>query len=423
MLVIKSKQKVAKRQKIKYIIFSSIILGFILFIGRGLAVEYTLDNLDEVETWQINQDINEKRSQIEDLKKQVDVYKKNIAVKQAEISNLSNQISILNSNIGKINLEIKAAELEIETLNLKIENTQLKIQAKEKEITEQKANVAEILRRLHQEQQQNSVLEILVLNDNFSDFVAELDRLEKIQDGIVKEVNDLKNIKLAMIQDINDLEQNKTEIDTLKGLLDNKKSDLGEQKVAKASLVKLTQGQEAKFQQMLAAAKAEQEQINSDIVYLEKIAREKLNRQLQQQQESDGQGLVWPVSSRTITAYFHDPEYPYRYIFEHPAIDIATAQGTAIKAVESGYVAKIKDGGKTGYSYIMIVHADGLASVYGHVNQINISQDQFVSRGQVIAYSGGMPGTRGAGPFSTGPHVHLEIRLNGVPVNPLNYLP
>jgi murein DD-endopeptidase MepM/ murein hydrolase activator NlpD len=71
----------------------------------------------------------------------------------------------------------------------------------------------------------------------------------------------------------------------------------------------------------------------------------------------------------------------------------------------------------------MIVHADGLSSVYGHVNQISVENEQFVTKGQVIGYSGGMPGTRGAGPLSTGPHLHLEIRLNGVPVDPLNYLP
>lgn len=417
MLVIKTKPK-----KIWLLALGLTCLSFIFLVGQGLAVEYNLDNLDKIETWQINQDINDKRSQIQELKKQVEVYQKNIATKQSEISNLSNQLSLLNENIAKINLEIKTAELEIETLNLKLENTELKIQAKEAEIASQKTNVAEILRSLHREQQQNSVLEILFLNNNFSEFIAELDRLDSVQQKLVQEVDDLQTVKMALMSDVDDLEKNKTEVDALKNLLDNKKSTLDEQKGAKVSLIKVTQGQEAKFQAMLAEAKKEQAQIDSDIVYLEKIAREKLNRQLQQQAISSD-GLMWPVESRRITAYFHDPDYPYRYIFEHPAVDIGTAQGTAIRAVESGYVAKTKDGGKSGYSYIMIVHADGLSSVYGHVNQISVSEDQFVTKGQVIGYSGGMPGTRGAGPFSTGPHLHLEIRLNGVPVNPLNYLP
>jgi murein DD-endopeptidase MepM/ murein hydrolase activator NlpD len=413
-----------KQKKLTIFLISLGFLGLFLFTRQILAVEYTLDNLDKVDSWQINQDINDKRAQIDELKKQMAIYQKNVEAKKNEVGELSAQLSILNSNIAKINLEIKAAGLEIETANLKIENAELKIQAKEREISDLKENVAEILRSLHQEQQQSSLLEILVINENFSDFMNQIDQLEKMQDMVVLQVNDLKTVKMAMVNDQADLENNRTELDALKNLLDNKRGTLDEQINVKAQLAKLTQGQQAKFEVLLKQAKAEQGQANADIVYLEKIAREKLNRELQKKQEDTSTpGLAWPVNGRTITAYFHDPDYPFRYVFEHPAIDIAAAQGSPIKAVQSGYVAKVKDGGKTGYSYIMIVHSEGLSSVYGHVNQISIEADQFVSKGQVIGYSGGMPGTRGAGPLSTGPHLHLEIRLNGVPVDALNYLP
>lgn len=413
-----------KQKKLNIILISLSFLGLFLFSRHILAVEYTLDNIDKVDSWQINQDINDKRAQIDELKKQMAIYEKNVEAKKNEIGELSAQLSILNSNIAKINLEIQAANLEIEATNLKIDHTELKIQAKEKEILGLKEKVAEILRSLHQQQQQSSLLEILIINENFSDFMNQIDQLQKMQDMVVLQVNDLKTVKMTMLNDQADLENNRTELDALKNILDNKKNILDEQKNSKAEIVKLTQGQQAKFEVLLKQAKAEQSQANSDIVYLEKIAREKLNRELQKKQEDTSTpGLAWPVNSRTITAYFHDPEYPFRYVFEHPAIDLASPQGTPIKAVQSGYVAKAKDGGKTGYSYIMIVHADGLSSVYGHVNQISVENEQFVTKGQVIGYSGGMPGTRGAGPLSTGPHLHLEIRLNGVPVDPLNYLP
>jgi murein DD-endopeptidase MepM/ murein hydrolase activator NlpD len=319
------------------------------------------------------------------------------------LATLSNQVSTLNQSIAKINLEVQSAELEMETINLKIENTQLKIQAKEREIGDQKETIAEVLRDLHVQQQKSSTLEILLLNDNFSDFISELDRLESMQDSLVGETE-------------------RTELDTLKGILDNKKGTLDSQKSTKNTLMIVTEGQESKFQQLLQQAKEEQEQANSDIVYLEKVAREKLNRQLKEEQITS-EGLMWPVSSRRVTAYFHDPDYPYRYIFEHPAIDIATPQGSPIVAADTGYVAKARDGGQTGYSYIMLIHADGLSTVYGHVNQISVSNDQLVGKGQIIGYSGGLPGTRGAGSLSTGPHLHLELRMNGIPINPLNYLP
>lgn len=414
-----TKTKISKKFRLTLIIS---ILSLFFYPFGIFATEYTLQDVENAEVWQINQDINEKRAEIQELNKQVEVYKKNINAKQKELASLSNQVSTLDQSIAKINLEIQAAELEMETLNLKIENIQLKIQAKEREIADQKEIIAEVLRDLHIQQQKNSTLEILLLNDNFSDFIAELDRLESMQDGLVNEVDDLHIVKMALVNDQESLETEKIELDTLKGILDNKKGVLDSQKNTKYSLMSITEGQEAKYQQLLQQAKEEQEQANSDIVYLEKVAREKLNRQLKEQQISS-EGLMWPVESRRVTAYFHDPDYPFRYVFEHPAIDVATPQGTPIVAADTGYVGKVKDGGQTGYSYIMIVHADGLSTVYGHVNKLSVENDQFVSKGQIIGYSGGLPGTRGAGPLSTGPHLHFELRMNGLPINPLNYLP
>ncbi|MDD5749517.1 MAG: peptidoglycan DD-metalloendopeptidase family protein [Patescibacteria group bacterium] len=411
-----------KVKKIPQIIIALVLGGLFLYPLNILATELTFNNLDNVEIWQINQDINQKLSEIQELNRQIDVYQKNIVAKQREISNLHSQVNTIDESIAKINLEIKAAELEIETVNLRIENTQLKIQAKEKEIDQQKEILAEIIRGLHREQQKSGLLQILILNDNFSDFLAEMDRLKNIQNDLLKGVEDLDNIRIALNSDKDSLEGEKIELDALKNILDSRIESLDSQKTVKFALMQATQGQESKFQELLRQAKEEQEQANKDIIYLERVAREKLNRQLELE-AIDSDGLMWPVTSRRITAYFYDPTYPFRNLFEHPAIDIATPQGTPIKAAESGYVARARDGGAKGYSYIMIVHAGGLSTVYGHVNKIIVSEDQFVTKGSIIGYSGGMPGTNGAGPISTGPHLHLEVRLNGVPVDPLKYLP
>lgn len=421
--MLKTKTQIIKKV-FTYLTTVSVVGLFVLPINLQ-ATEYILKgNLDSAnqEMWQINQDINNKRSEIQELQRQVDIYKKNIAAKQKTLNNLSSQMSVINDSIAKINLEVTTAKLEIETLDLQISNTELQINAKQEDIAKQKEIISELIRTLYRTQQKSGLLEVLLLNDNFSDFIAEIDRLEKMQTSLVDGVGELQAIKLALVNDKEELEDNKDELGILQERLGAKQENLTGQKTFKISLMNETQGQEAKFQQLLEQARAEQAQINADIVYLEKVAREELNRKLALQ-ELTSDGFMWPVPSRYITAYFHDPDYPYRYIFEHPAIDIRASQGTAIQAADSGYVGIAKNGGATGYSYIMLVHADGLSTVYGHVNRISVAEDQFVSKGQTIGYSGGMPGTAGAGRFTTGPHLHFEIRLNGIPVNPLNYLP
>ena len=101
-----------------------------------------------------------------------------------------------------------------------------------------------------------------------------------------------------------------------------------------------------------------------------------------------------------------------RYV--HTGVDLATALGTSIYPIASGTVVYAGWQGSYG-NLIQIDHGDGIQSWYGHCNSINVSVGDSVSTDTCI-------GTVGSTGNSTGPHLHLEIRINGNAVNPQNYL-
>lgn len=130
----------------------------------------------------------------------------------------------------------------------------------------------------------------------------------------------------------------------------------------------------------------------------------------------------WPVYGR-VSAGFHNESYKKHFGVPHHGADIVVGQDTPVGAAADGVVFLVRDGGKTGYSYILIGHRGGYATLYGHVSQALVSAGQEVTAGQAIALSGGTPGTHGAGPMTTGAHVHFEVIQAGINIDPLSILP
>jgi murein DD-endopeptidase MepM/ murein hydrolase activator NlpD len=124
-------------------------------------------------------------------------------------------------------------------------------------------------------------------------------------------------------------------------------------------------------------------------------------------------GLIWPVNG-PITSPYGPRCLPNGDCSFHPGIDIGVPSGTPIKAAAAGTV--IYSGWMEGYGNLVVIdHGNGLATAYAHQSSIAAGNGASVAQGQVIGYSG-------CTGYCFGPHLHFEVRVNGEPVNPLNYL-
>lgn len=407
-------------RKIPYALIFLFILG-IVFAPKFFHLNNLIAVDENEEIKELNKEIQTKKDQTKKIQSKQEYYTKAIRQKQEEKISLNNQLSILENRLAKFELDIESTETEIDRANLEIRKNDIEINEKNKEIEKEKEQIAAALKLINK-QDMASTLEIILLNSSFSEFLNQVKYLEDLNKEIGLSLDSLKTHREELEKNKASLAEKQKELAQLKEKLEEDRKTLDEERTNKTVILDQTSQSEKEFQRLLAAAKQEQLQAANEITGLEKAVREKMAKLEEKKLEFNDNGLIWPVPKNKITAYFHDQDYPFRYVFEHPAIDIRAGQGTPLKAAASGYVAKAKDAGK-GYSYIMLVHGDGLSTVYGHVSKIYVNEDDYVVQGQTIGLSGGLPGTPGAGRMTTGPHLHFEVRSNGIPVNPLEYLP
>ncbi len=123
---------------------------------------------------------------------------------------------------------------------------------------------------------------------------------------------------------------------------------------------------------------------------------------------------LWPVEGR-VTSSFGQREDPFNGEGAfHAGLDISAPNGTVVRATADGVVNSAAM--VSGYGREVIVdHGHGVHTVYGHLSGMLVMDGQHVTRGQIVGYVG-------QSGRSTGPHLHYEVRINNVPVNPHKYL-
>lgn len=128
------------------------------------------------------------------------------------------------------------------------------------------------------------------------------------------------------------------------------------------------------------------------------------------------EAFVYPLVGTRVSSSFGIRAHPVKRVTRHHAgIDLAAPYGSQIRAVRDGVV--IFADPYSGYGNLVVVkHSNGMTTHYGHCRTMLVRPGQAVKAGQIIS-------TVGSTGLSTGPHLHFEIRLNGSPVDPQQYIP
>lgn len=129
---------------------------------------------------------------------------------------------------------------------------------------------------------------------------------------------------------------------------------------------------------------------------------------------SGNDNLMWPIPGAHITQYTGWRIHPvYGYHSCHTGIDLGASSGTPIRSAEDGVVGYVGNGGPYG-RYTLISHGEGLVTFYAHQSRQVVQDGDKVKRGEIIGYVG----TTG---WSTGAHLHFEVRKNGTPYDPMGW--
>jgi murein DD-endopeptidase MepM/ murein hydrolase activator NlpD len=377
------------------------------------------DTKDEIDA--LNIEIKKRQEKIKELEGTMNTYRQAINEKQTQVSSLKNQLGMLDNRMAALQIDIDLTNEKIKQTQLEIDALNLTISDKEKTIARQKNIIAKMVENIHAGDQKNYI-EIMLTYNNFSEFYNELRSTESVYVDLGQSVKMIRLAKEELDVRVQQVGVKKQTYIDLQNQLETTKGNLSQQQFAKQQILVDTRSSEARYQTLLKNLKQQYTQVQNEQTSAEDKLKQKLRSENKLTVNGDIQ-MFWPVPSRVINAYFHDSDYPFRKVFEHSGIDLRAPFGTPIRATADGYIAKARRCTLSScYAYVLIVHSTTISTVYGHMSKILVNADQFVNHGDIIGYSGGTPGTVGAGPFVTGPHLHFEVRLNGIPVNPMSYM-
>lgn len=395
-----------------------ILLTSFLILGLGIGGS-ALAQEKSVE--ELRAELQSKKEALKSTEERIKKFREDIQIKKKEARTLKDQIEILDDNVAAIELEIGRTAQEVDATQVEIGAVKEEIEEKEAEISTQKRLLGEYIRGIHLLDQQSSVT-VFLKYTTFSEALSEAATIQELQNRAQQTLAVIQKLRDELEAKRHDLEDFKETLEALRARQEHQQQTLVAQQASKQRILDLTNAQEAQYQSLLKEAQAAHKAAESQISAIDAAIREELRKQGIGNLPKVGT-MDWPIEPIFgVSCEFRCSGYPYEYLIgPHAAIDIPTYMGTPVKAPADGYVARVHDSGNRNYSYLLVLHGENISTVYGHLSGFAANEGDTVTRGQVIGYTGGAPGSRGSG-LSTGPHLHFEVRQNSIPVNPRKFL-
>lgn len=332
-----------------------------------------------------------------------------LAVTRNKKSSALETKTMLDSLLSTTELKLELTEQLIEELDRMIEVKTEEIAQKEIDIEKQYNLCLERLRYSYEEGT-TGYLEMILDSDSLSDFLSRIERVASILDYDKSLLARYEKEKNELIEAKETLEAASEQKKSVLEQLEADKADYSSQLAETNSYISNLEADESEALKAYYEAKAQEEKLDKELTaYLVQL-QEKLNKQYV------GGVLNWPIALQ----YNHiSSNYGGRTLYGvydfHGGIDISRMpEGTKILAANSGTVVVATYHYSYG-NYIIIDHGGGMSTLYAHASKLLVSVNQEVTTGQAIA----IVGSTG---YSSGTHLHFEVRKNGVRQNPLEYV-
>ena len=331
--------------------------------------------------------VNELKDKLEASNEEKAKLKEQLDSMDRDKATLKTQIDTLDRQIANTEEQIELRNELISSLQGQIEQKEVELAAAQQEKDEQYEKFKARVRVMY-EHGDTSYLEVLLSSESISDFLFRYEAVSQIAQYDKNLFEELKALEEEVAQAKAALESDKQAEVEARQELQQTKSQLDSQ------LSQREQSIQAEIDRM-AKELAEQE-----------AARQQQNNGGGTVQVSGGYTYPLPSGYRNVTSRFAMREHPVTGVYkQHTGVDVSAPRGTTIMAAKSGTV--IIAGRSTAYgNYVVINHGGGLTTLYAHMSKITTTKGATVSAGDKI-------GEVGSTGYSTGNHLHFEVRVNG----------